>query len=118
MFVRTANGIVALDAATGATRWSGSLGTLGTTAAGLGSPTVANGVVYVGSQDGKLLAFDAAGTSGCSGSPVVCTPLLSRGHRRGARCVTPGPGQRQRVHRRPSTPTATRPLVYKFSLPG
>jgi outer membrane protein assembly factor BamB len=39
------------------------------------SPTVAGGVVYIGSADGNLYALDAAGASGCSGSPKVCTPL-------------------------------------------
>ena len=39
------------------------------------SPAVANGVVYVGSNDDKLYAFDAAGTIGCSGVPKTCTPL-------------------------------------------
>ena len=116
VFVRTANGIVALDAATGATRWSGSLGTLGTTAAGLGSPTVADGVVYVGSQDGKLLAFDAAGTSGCSGSPVVCTPLLSAN-------IGGAPGASRPVPANGSVYIGAHhadgnEAVYKFSLPG
>ena len=37
---------------------------------------MANGVVYVGSGDGKLYAFDAAGTTGCSGTaPRTCAPL-------------------------------------------
>jgi outer membrane protein assembly factor BamB len=39
------------------------------------SPTVAGGVVYIGSADGNLYALDAAGVSGCSGSPKVCEPL-------------------------------------------
>jgi outer membrane protein assembly factor BamB len=39
------------------------------------SPVVVNGVVYVGSDDHKLYAFDAAGTRNCSGSPKVCAPL-------------------------------------------
>jgi outer membrane protein assembly factor BamB len=38
------------------------------------SPAVANGVVYVGSEDGKLYAFDAVG-SNCSGTPTTCAPL-------------------------------------------
>src|SRR5882724_539111 len=38
------------------------------------SPAVANGVVYVGSDDGLLYAFDAAGGTGCSGGPTTCTP--------------------------------------------
>jgi outer membrane protein assembly factor BamB len=75
VFVRTANQIVALDEATGATLWTGALGTHGTTAAGLGSPSIAGDIVYVGSQDGNLLAFDATGTRGCSGTPVACTPM-------------------------------------------
>jgi outer membrane protein assembly factor BamB len=75
VFVRTANKIVAIDATTGAVDWTGTLGTLGTTAAGLGSPSVAGDIVYVGSQDGNLLAFDATGSRGCSGTPVVCTPM-------------------------------------------
>jgi len=37
------------------------------------SPAVAEGVVYVGSDDGKLYAFDAAGVTGCTAG--VCTPL-------------------------------------------
>ncbi len=44
-------------------------------ATGNSSPAVANGVVYVGSPGGQLSAFDATGTTGCSGSPKVCTPL-------------------------------------------
>ena len=37
------------------------------------SPAVANGVVYVGSDDGKLYAADAAGCGG----PSTCSPLWS-----------------------------------------
>jgi outer membrane protein assembly factor BamB len=40
-----------------------------------GSPSVANGVVYVVSGGNGLLAFDAAGQLGCSGAPATCTPL-------------------------------------------
>ena len=39
------------------------------------SPTVAGGVVYIGSTDSNLYAFDAAGISGCAGSPAFCAPL-------------------------------------------
>ena len=39
------------------------------------SPAVANGVVYVGSEDGIFYAFSAAGTTGCSGTPKTCKPL-------------------------------------------
>jgi outer membrane protein assembly factor BamB len=56
----------------------------------LSSPAVANGIVYVTSNDvhngaevGDLYAFDAAGVSNCSGSPKVCAPLW----------VAPGSGQ-------------------------
>jgi outer membrane protein assembly factor BamB len=39
------------------------------------SPAVANGVVYVGSDDHNLYAFDATGNTNCSGSPKTCSPL-------------------------------------------
>jgi outer membrane protein assembly factor BamB len=39
------------------------------------SPAVANGVAFVGSNDGKLYAFDAGGTTNCSGEPKTCDPL-------------------------------------------
>jgi outer membrane protein assembly factor BamB len=37
--------------------------------------TVGQGVVYVVNSGGTLRAFDATGTSGCSGSPKVCTAM-------------------------------------------
>ena len=40
------------------------------------TPAVVNGVVYVGAIDGTLFGFDAAGSTGCSGTPVkTCAPL-------------------------------------------
>jgi hypothetical protein len=45
--------------------WTGTSGNVR-----LSSPAVANGRVYVGAH-----AFDAAGTTNCSGSPKTCTPL-------------------------------------------
>jgi hypothetical protein len=51
---------------------------------GLGSPVVANGVLYVpGYGDGiapslggaYVTAFAAAGTTGCSGTPTICVPM-------------------------------------------
>src|SRR5262249_61146958 len=43
----------------------------------LGWPVVGGGVVYqsVFTSNGNVLAFDADGTRGCSGTPKVCTPL-------------------------------------------
>jgi outer membrane protein assembly factor BamB len=41
----------------------------------MSSPAVVNGVVYIGSEDGKLYAFDAAGNTNCSGTPRKCAPL-------------------------------------------
>lgn len=35
-------------------------------------------VVYVGSLDGTLFAFDAAGVTSCGGIPRTCAPLLHR----------------------------------------
>jgi outer membrane protein assembly factor BamB len=64
LYVPTTNGLVVLDAATGALKW----------AAGAGSvrvqPAVAGGVVFTGAQDGTVMAFAAAGC----GQPF-CGPL-------------------------------------------
>jgi outer membrane protein assembly factor BamB len=40
-------------------------------------PAVANGTVYVGDPNGTLYWFDAAGVTGCSGTPKTCTPLAT-----------------------------------------
>lgn len=52
--------------------WTGSTG--GSMQFGA-SPAVANGLVYVGSGDSSLYAFDAAGILNCSGDPKSCSPL-------------------------------------------
>lgn len=52
--------------------WSAPVG--GTTTS---APAVANGVVYIGADDGTVSAFDSRGIKGCSGVPKVCTPLWS-----------------------------------------
>jgi outer membrane protein assembly factor BamB len=64
------NTLAAYDASTGALRWTGALG-----GAVESSPSFANGVIYVGTDDGHLSAFDAAGTNGCAGTPTTCEPL-------------------------------------------
>lgn len=59
LFISTANGLYALEAATGAQRW------VYPTAMPLGNaPTVVNGVAYVGGLDHKLHAIDAATGTG------------------------------------------------------
>ena len=82
VFVPTESGVVVFDAKGG----SGCSGTptvcaplatltFGASPGTRGSVTIANGVAYVGSMDG-LFAFDANLSQGCSGSPLVCQPLL------------------------------------------
>lgn len=39
-----------------------------------GSPAIANGVLYI-ANGATLDAFDAAGSTGCAGTPKVCAPL-------------------------------------------
>ena len=41
----------------------------------ISSPDATGGVVYVGSGNGRLYAFSATGTTGCSGTPKTCRPL-------------------------------------------
>jgi eukaryotic-like serine/threonine-protein kinase len=55
--------------------WTAQVGSVG-----VSSPAVANGVVYIGADDlppvqRSLLAFDASGVTGCSGTPKTCVPL-------------------------------------------
>jgi hypothetical protein len=62
--------------------WSDQTGNVGPYIGG-GVPTVANGLVYFAigagttTSPGTLEAFDANGNTDCSGSPKVCSPLLS-----------------------------------------
>jgi outer membrane protein assembly factor BamB len=57
-------------------RWTAGLGS--TSLSNIpSSPVVAGGIVYTGTQDGHIVAFDAAGATNCSGSPKACQPLWS-----------------------------------------
>jgi outer membrane protein assembly factor BamB len=60
-----------LNAITGTKRWTDLTGHHGD-----GAPTVANDVAYV-TDAGTLDAFDADGTTSCSGTPRTCTPMLT-----------------------------------------
>jgi outer membrane protein assembly factor BamB len=40
-------------------------------------PVVAGGVLYAGSNDGNVYAFDADGDTNCTGTPKTCQPLWS-----------------------------------------
>lgn len=64
--------IEALATTNGASLWQAPVG-----AGVVSSPALAGGVLYVGSNDSKLYAFDAAGVQGCSGAPSTCAPLWS-----------------------------------------
>jgi outer membrane protein assembly factor BamB len=70
----------AINATTGARSWTA----IGSAAAVSTSPAVANGVVFVGSGDGNLYAFDAAGSIDCSGTPTFCSPPWTGGTGRGS----------------------------------
>jgi outer membrane protein assembly factor BamB len=41
------------------------------------SPAIENGILFIGSDDHDLYAFDASGSMNCSGTPKTCTPLWS-----------------------------------------
>jgi outer membrane protein assembly factor BamB len=43
------------------------------------TPAVSAGVLYVGSSNGRLYAFDAHGVTNCSGTPKTCGPLWTSG---------------------------------------
>jgi outer membrane protein assembly factor BamB len=75
--VRSDTHLFALDPSTGTARWSAVIGSTAQAPQSLGSPSIEHGVVFVGSLDGALDAFDAAGSMNCSGAPTTCTPLKS-----------------------------------------
>ncbi|MBV8951698.1 MAG: PQQ-binding-like beta-propeller repeat protein [Actinobacteria bacterium] len=85
VYVGSSDGnVYAFDAAGGAATCSGTPKTCtplwtATTGGGIvfSSPAIENGIVYIGSGDDKLYAFDAAGSTNCSGTPKTCTPLWS-----------------------------------------
>lgn len=64
--------IHAVDLSNGGLMWRGTTNNSGTAGIPVGGPTVANGVVYAGAQDGRLYAWNAAG---CGQS--TCSPLWS-----------------------------------------
>jgi outer membrane protein assembly factor BamB len=70
VYLGAGSDLVARDPGSGSLRWSGHTG-----GPIWSSPAVVDGVVYVGSDDFKLYAFDAAGSTNCSGSPKICAPL-------------------------------------------
>ena len=61
--------VSAANAATLVELWAGT-----TSGSIVSSAALAGGDVYVGADD-SLVAFDAAGTTGCSGTPKSCAPL-------------------------------------------
>jgi hypothetical protein len=86
--VGSPSALFAFDAAGGSGHCSGSAATKTCTALWSGplptsdaisSPAVAYGIAWIGTGDGRLYAFDAAGNINCSGTPKVCTPRWSAG---------------------------------------
>lgn len=66
---------------------------------GLSSPSVANGLVFIGSGTGStssgsaFMAFDAEGKTDCSGTPAVCNPLwtgVTTGLQQGSAAIANG----------------------------
>ncbi len=85
LFIEGKGALVALDA-TGSTNcsgtpkvcqplWTSPIGTAQSSSNLNSAPAVGNGVVYIGSDDHKLYAFDATGSANCSGTPKTCQPL-------------------------------------------
>ncbi len=85
LFVEGSGTLVALDA-NGSTNcsgtpkvcqplWTGAVGAVQSATNLNSAPALANGIVYIGSDDHKLYAFDATGATSCSGTPKTCQPL-------------------------------------------
>ncbi len=75
------------------------------------SPAMVSGVVYVGSDDGQVRAFDAAGVTNCTGVPSTCTPLWNRTT---GGAITSSPAVANGVVYIGSADTS----LYAFGLPG
>jgi outer membrane protein assembly factor BamB len=88
VYVGTTDGRVMAFGATGATNCTGPApkaclplwATSATTEGIVSTPAVANGVVYVGNGFGFIDAYDAAGNTGCVGSPKICSPIWESVH--------------------------------------
>jgi outer membrane protein assembly factor BamB len=72
VFVSLDGNLFALNLRTGVQIWHGAVGG----SLDENTPTVANGVVYVASNDGNLYAFSATGCGGSSGA--LCPSLWSQ----------------------------------------
>jgi outer membrane protein assembly factor BamB len=77
VLVRSATQLSVFRTDDGAALWSASLGSASGPAAELGQPSIAADVAFVGTQDGRLLAFDATGTTCSPGTSMACTPVWS-----------------------------------------
>ena len=69
VYVGGGTAVVALDAGSGAVRWSSDVGAVVTTA-----PALADGVLYAGADDGRLVALPAGGCGATSCVPMWTTP--------------------------------------------
>jgi outer membrane protein assembly factor BamB len=113
IFLNTGATLLALNAATGATLWQSTLGPAPDLTAG--PPSVANDVVFVGTDDGRLLAFNATG-NGCSAT-AGCTPIWSA-TLSGATDTSRPAISGDAVYISAQNGTATSSNLYKFSLSG
>ena len=73
---------------------------------GNSSPAVAGGAVFVGSGDDKLYAFSATGSTDCSGTPKICSPIWTG--------LTGGPAETTSL----SSPAVASGIVYMGSYDG
>lgn len=83
-YTHTDNDVIAMNAATGAVIWSAKVPTANGGGVIMSAPAVANGVVYVGSGNGVMYAFDAASgaqlwNSGTLGEFIFASPVVSNG---------------------------------------
>ena len=67
VFVRSGTTLGVYRTDDGGLLWNAPLGAASGTTTGLGPPSVAADVAFVGTQDGRLLAFDATGVTAASG---------------------------------------------------
>ncbi len=85
LYVASGNGLLYAFSAAGASScsgrprtcaplWRARVGPRSYAGIPISAPVVSGGLVYVGSLDGRVYAFDAAGSRGCGGTPKACRP--------------------------------------------
>jgi hypothetical protein len=83
-----------------------------------GESAIVNGVMYVVADDGTLYAYDASGSTNCSGTPTTCAPLWTASLGGGSEPNETMPVVSNGVVYATSSPETGPSAIYAFSAAG